>query len=286
MVDRSPYAPARPSTTIADCYFYHSMDIPGHGLVRGEWDLRMGVNEYLGNVNLKNKRVLEMGSASGYLCFHMERAGAEVVAYDLSEQDKWDIVPYATMDAHSYASTRRNLIRRLNNGWWFAHRAFRSNAKIVYGTIYEVPEEIGLVDVATFGSILLHVRDPFLALQSALRITRETVIITDMPPVGYFARRKIAGWLSAFEGHFPSLRRRMESVHQALGLGIRDELRFLPEAGVAEPKDTWWQLSPEIISRFIGVLGFETASVTFHSQRYQDVDVKLYTVVGRRIAPP
>ena len=40
-----------------------------------------------------------------------------------------------------------------------------SKAKVVYGTVYEIPEEIGRVEVATFGSVLRHVRDPFLALR-------------------------------------------------------------------------------------------------------------------------
>ena len=66
-----------------DCYFYHVMEIPGHGLVGGEWDLRAGVDDYLGGVDLSAQRVLEIGPASGFLTFHMETAGAAVVSIEL-----------------------------------------------------------------------------------------------------------------------------------------------------------------------------------------------------------
>ena len=78
------YAIPRAVTSLQDCYFYHSMEIPGWGEVRGEWDLRGGEAAYLGNVDLKDKRVLELGAASGFLSFYMERQGADVVGYDPS----------------------------------------------------------------------------------------------------------------------------------------------------------------------------------------------------------
>ena len=33
------YADPRSVSRIEDCYFYHSMDIPGFGRVEGDWDL-------------------------------------------------------------------------------------------------------------------------------------------------------------------------------------------------------------------------------------------------------
>ena len=72
---------------------------------------------------------------------------SDVVAYDLSDQQSWDLVPYAqptriTPDGH------KNHIRQLNNSWWLSHRLLQSQARVVYGSIYEVPEAIGPVDVA------------------------------------------------------------------------------------------------------------------------------------------
>src|SRR5262249_27999058 len=99
----SIYAAPRDVDDLAHCQFYHTMEIPGHGVVQGEWDLRGGVEEYLGGVDLGGKRVLEMGSASGFLTFEMEKRGADVVALDLSEEQLWDYVPSARLpDVEEY----------------------------------------------------------------------------------------------------------------------------------------------------------------------------------------
>jgi len=50
-----------------DCYFYHTVELPSHGVINGDWDLRRGVDNYLGNVAFAGQRVLEIGPASGFL---------------------------------------------------------------------------------------------------------------------------------------------------------------------------------------------------------------------------
>jgi 2-polyprenyl-3-methyl-5-hydroxy-6-metoxy-1,4-benzoquinol methylase len=87
------YAQPRDVTNLGNCDFYHTMDLPGYGTVEGGWDLRGSVREYLGGVSFTGKRVLDVGKASGFLTFHMESQGAEVVAYDLSEYHGWDVIP-------------------------------------------------------------------------------------------------------------------------------------------------------------------------------------------------
>jgi hypothetical protein len=250
----SPYAIPINSTGVSDCYFYHTMEIPGHGVVEGEWDLRGNVDAYLGGASLSGKRVLELGTASGFLCFSMEQRGAEVVAYDLSDEYDWDIVPFAADDVGHARQARRAHIGSINKAWWLAHRAFRSNARVVYGSVYEVPDAIGPVHVSTFGSILLHLRDPFRALEQGLRNTTETAIVTERMP----------DWARSSNGR-PDPR-----------------MRFLPDPATGHPKGAWWAFSPDIIRRFIGVLGFEDSEVTYHEQTYRGQSAALFTVVGHR----
>lgn len=182
----SPYAPPRHVSSLAECYFYHTMDVPGYGVQAGQWDLRAGVADYLGRVDLRGRRVLEIGTASGFLCFTMEAQGAQVVAVDLDEHQSWDHVPhtryYGQVDT---ASGFRAHVHRLNNAWWLAHRAFHSTAQVVYSRADALPASIGAVDVTLFASVLLHIRDPFLALERAAALTRETMIVTDkvVPPL-------------------------------------------------------------------------------------------------------
>jgi hypothetical protein len=244
------YANPRLVTDLGQCDFYHTIDLPGIGTVEGHWDLRAGLRAYLGDLSFRGKRVLDVGAANGLLSFFMEEQGAEVVSFDLDRTGEWDLVPFARWgEREAIATDRQRLMERLNNAYWFGHRLRNSRARVVYGSVYRIPGEIGPVDVSVYGSILLHLRDPFLALQSGLRLTRETVVVTELlrggGPAGPF-------------------------------------LGFLPDAATQEPKDTWWDLRPEVIVRMIGVLGFEDVTVTHHEQTYEGRPNIMYTVVGRR----
>jgi hypothetical protein len=263
------FATPRVVTDLDRCYFYHTMDIPTYGLVHGEWDLRTGVDAYLGNVSFKDNRVLELGTASGFLCMEMEKRGAEVVALDLDEHHAWDIVPYAGFRFAEFMPKWSAHIARLNNGFWLNHGAHHSTAKLVYGSIYDVPEAIGEVDIATFGSILLHLRDPFLALQRALRLTRETVIVSEVIP----RPQRV--------NNLPS---RLKFLARFLP-PTTPQLEFLPDPAKGLPLESWWALAPELIARMIGVLGFGDTRITFHDQKFKDLNVNMYTVVGQRTKP-
>jgi SAM-dependent methyltransferase len=262
------YATPRPVADVSDCYFYHTIEVPGYGLVEGEWDLRAGIGDYLGHVEFKGKRVLELGTASGFVCFHMERQGAVVVGYDLSDEQDWDVVPFARYRHAEFSKQRKEHIRKLNNAFWLCHQAFGSVSRMVYGDVYSVPDAIGPVDISTFCSILLHVRDPFLALQQGLRLTRETVIVTE--PTRVLSPR----------AYVASLTKRVPD------LSAVPSMTFLPDWRRTEPKETWWRLSPKLIQRFIGVLGFERSTVTYHFQKFRRgrryLRLPQFTVVGHR----
>ena len=274
----SIYAPRQHVTDLDECMFYHSMDIPGYGFVEGSWDLRETADLYLGGIDFAAKRVLEIGKASGFLTFTMEGKGAEVIAHDLSPDDDWDVVPYAcARDASTAASddesritnwrewleNRRLGIQVINNGFWLAHRAHESRAKVVTAPVYDLPTGIGPVDVAVFGSVLLHLRDPFLALQRALRLTRETLVVTDLLPS---ALETPAGSASPAEGAGPSMA----------------FATFVPDPDRGEPFDTWWHLSPALVQRMAAVLGFAESTVHHHHHMHRGTPVPMYTVVARR----
>lgn len=259
------------------CDFYHTMDIPGVGHVDGQWDLRGRLGAYIGDVPVQGKRVLDLGTADGFLTFEMERQGADVVSYDLSEDFRWDVVPYARAerstarrgDDGNWLATEdrfKDGIRRLNNAYWLCHRAFGSAATAVYGDVYSVPAEVGDVDVAVFGALLLHTRDPFAALASPLRLTTETVVVTEPRD-----RVRLP----------PAVSRLKEVLPRRLR---RPAMRFLPDWRTGRDPDGWWRLSPELVVEFLGVLGFEDTRVTYHSQLYRTQPRPMFTVVGHRTA--
>lgn len=257
MSDGPLYATPRKVSDLGDCNFYHATDLPEHGPVEGLFDLRENIAKYFGGMNFEGKRVLEIGSASGFCSFYMESQGAEVVAYDLSEQDAWDVVPFATTDPEGVIANRQTGIRKIHNAFWLTHETLRSKVKVVYGSSYNVPEAIGPVDVAVFGAVLLHLRDPFLALQRALRLTKEAVVITEPISLRYFPFYLLSHFIKPSAAFFPDFKRRT-------------------------PMDSWWFMPPKVMKRLIGVLGFEHTETTYHFQKHRGRRLAHYTLIGRR----
>ena len=247
------FAPPRKPASLSDCVFYHTMEIPGHGLIQADWDLRPNIDQYLGQVDFRGKRVLDVGTASGYLSFHMESRGADVVSYDLSREFPFECAP-SRYNHRRQVDEYRRYIDAVNNGYWLTHRALKSRAQMVYGTVYKMPRTIGPVDVAVFGSILLHLRDPFLALQNALRLTTEKVVVAELlcDPNDVYA-----------------------GPHMV----------FAPEYWKEVGQGTWWRLTPALVQRFVAALGFEKTTTTYHEQLHYGNTWKMFTVVGERTQP-
>jgi hypothetical protein len=267
--------PPAASISLEDCFFYHTMEIPGTGLVRGQWDLRADPEVYLGRIDLEGRRVLEIGPASGYLTFHMERRGAEVVGSELSGGGDWDLVPFHGLSDSDYVESRQALTRALHNGFWLAHQAHRSNAGVVYGSVYDLPEDLEGFDIAVFSAVLLHLRDPFQALRKVLTKVGERVVVSDMfpwhrmPPgvADVFRARPESEWSGGSrEVALP------EAIEAAID-ALPPQMYFCPDSRLRQPRETWWQFTPSLIREFVGVLGFETERVLYHYQlhdpRYQ-----------------
>jgi SAM-dependent methyltransferase len=175
--------------SVSDCNFYHTTDIPGVGVVEGQWDLRKGVDEYLGKYDFSSKRVLEIGPATGFLTFHMEKTAREVVAVELPmDRSFWNSVPYEKLGL----ARRRNEqwteaeeqffdhIGRIRNGFWICHEKFGSRAKVYNGSSENLPDALGEFDVVLLSAILLHARSPVSILESCARLVSDTIIITEM----------------------------------------------------------------------------------------------------------
>lgn len=253
MADMSIYAAPPQAVSLDQCYFYHSMDLPENAEVTGEWDLRGQVDDYLGHFDFQGCRVLDVGAASGALSFHIEQRGAEVVSFDLSEDHDWDLVPFAGNDNAARRADRRRHLRRINNGYWYCHRAYQSSARMVHGVVYDIPQAIGPVDVAVYGSILLHLRDPFLALENGARLATEAMIVADVSPWGRLASR------------------------------FRKTPRFMPSH--RKPNgiiDGWYRLPPLLVQEYLAILGFPNATVRWRRFRYGARDIPIYTIIARR----
>lgn len=249
----------RTVSSVSECEFYHTMELPGIGTVEGQWDLTDGVDEYLGGYDFSGKRVLEIGPASGFLTFYMEKVAREVVAVDLPMDDAfWDFVPYQKLDLadrkkRGAARIQRDFkqhISHIRNGFWLAYEKFQSRSKIYYGSPYDLPDELGRFDVATMAAVLLHTQSPVRTLESSARLVTETIIITE------------------------------QCDHS---LGDEAVCRLAPTIE-NEIWDTWWTFTPRFFQQYLAVLGFVDQKLTFHEQVVHGSPIEMFTVVASRVS--
>lgn len=115
---------------LEDCEFYHSFTLAGRD-VTGQWDLRDNWEPYLGHVNFSGRSVLEIGPASGFLSFCMERAGAQVTALEPPMSHLWDVVPSKGVDLLAWRNDFSSRIERVRNSFWYAHAELKSSVRMV-----------------------------------------------------------------------------------------------------------------------------------------------------------
>jgi SAM-dependent methyltransferase len=165
----SMYAQPRMVTDLNQCRFYHAMDLPDGQFIRGNWDLRNSFEQYTGNVQFARRRVLDVGTASGFLSFEAEKRGAEeVVSFDSASPTLHVSVPFLEVRQRG-GTPLDDDFEAIRNAYWYAHRAYGSRAKCYYGDVHNLPEELGEFDIVLVGAILCHLRDPLGALTSIAR---------------------------------------------------------------------------------------------------------------------
>ncbi len=241
--------------TLSDCYPYHWFDMPNGDKVVGSWDLRRNWQSYLGNYNFTGKRVFEPGPASGFLTMKMEHSGAEVVAFDLPPGAPPDLLPSPKRDMAKTAIEMGAAIDRVRNSWWYFHRAFNLKAKATYGDIYNLPDDLGRFDVTVVAAILLHLSNPFRAIQQFASITDKAIIIADL-------------------------------VHDKFD--DQPYMEFAPHPDSSDPM-TWWYISPHSIKRMLAAVGFSKIKMTESIHNHYPtltadnaVPLKFYTLVAER----
>lgn len=234
-----------------DCAFYHTTELPDGRVFEAEWDLRGQEALFLGRQDLAGKRVIEYGPASGALSAYMAKHGAELTVFDLPFGRSPDIMPFPDLDGEASRRSGAEAMGRLRNSWWFARRELGFDARAVYADIYDQPDDLGEYDVAVFSMILLHLSNPFRALQMAAARTRGTMVLTelmDAPPGVRDLWMELAAYPVAVFG--PSS----------------------PPVGVVH----WWTLTPAVLRHMLWRLGFTDISTVPHPGK------KHITVVGKR----
>ena len=265
--------PSSDNIPLEDCEWYHIMEVPGiEGLTNGTFDCREDIDNIFGNLDFKNKKVLNLGPITGYLNFAAEKRGADVTSIDLGVdknnlQRDWVYNVRKPWKKDMAEFMERERKRR--NAFWYAHKALKSKSKLIICHINNLPDELELHDIGIIFSVLTHIRDPYTALLRMCSHIKEKIVITELG--GYEMRDTIFNVIPKF------FRKKFQKKKPPLW-------RFLPSQ--EKQGAAWWSFNEEAIIKMLELFGFEKTTVNYHD--YLDNNGKKvfqWTVIGERTVP-
>lgn len=194
--------------------WYHSFTLDQGVEIEGQFDLRPHLHRYGIPEDLTGKTVLDVGASNGFFSFELERRGAEkVVAVDLPTIAEHDFTPqHAAQRERAFdEATRADQDESdLHGGFNLLKEALDSKVEHVGCNIYDLsPEKVGgTYDLVFCGSLLIHLSDPFRALQRLRLVTKEQCIMATVydPALGESPDMRFIGVWDAIAWWTPSIR--------------------------------------------------------------------------------
>lgn len=195
--------------------WYHTQELAPGLVTPGMFDLRPYVDRYGIPGDLEGQRVLDVGTFEGFWAFELERRGAAVTAIDVDRIQDLDWPPRLRPAGDA----------RRGEGFELARAALGSSVERIGGSIYEATPELlgGPFDLVFCGSVLIHLRDPMLALERMAALCSGRLVLADE----YSRRLALLPFLRAAE--------------------FRGET----------PWSTWWRPSPSAWLSMVHCAGFE-----------------------------
>jgi len=161
---------------VASIDWYHTIELADGVITPGWLDHRQVLERIPLPLSLSGCRCLDVGTFNGFWAFEMERRGAEeVLAVDVLDPRRWD------WPVNSDEATIREIGRRMagGDGFEIAADALGSKVRRLDRSVYGLERrEVGQFDLAYVGSLLVHLRDPVLALERIAAVA-DTVVIVD-----------------------------------------------------------------------------------------------------------
>lgn len=154
---------------------YHRLPFDDNLFVEGDYDMHRYLPFYSLPDNLAGKSALDIGTASGFFAWECVRRGAIVTAIDIWENPLLlHIAPFATKPI-----------------------------RYVRTSIYDLTENFGQFDLVICGSLILHLPDPFGAVQRIRSVSADRAIIAttcpsdsegnDRPICDFIGKKAVAG---------------------------------------------------------------------------------------------
>ena len=170
--------------TLDECEFYTTMNYPDGETVKSVdygWTIPSFRN-YIGKYDIKGKTILDVGTASGFIAFEAEKAGAaEVTALDMASTSEYRGRLVAQNIEHIYTDQfvhdhSEHLIR-LKNSWWYSWHKNKSKARCIYMPHSELHNWSERFDIVIAGAIVEHLSDPVFSIGAWAKAAKEAVII-------------------------------------------------------------------------------------------------------------
>jgi len=187
---------------IRNYYWYHTVELPGGLVTPGQYDFRESIAAFPFPADLRGKRVLDVGSATGFFAFEFARRGAEVTSLELPSLEALDRFPGQDV-AQSLDKIRKMMGPRSAGGgsdapytaeemyfyllegpFEFCRKQLGAKIRRCYSTVYELTEAKagGTFDLVFMGDILLHTLNPMAALCAVAPLCRGTLVLSQRMP--------------------------------------------------------------------------------------------------------
>jgi len=158
--------------------WYHTLDLAPGITTPGLFDHRPVVDRYALPEQMTGMRALDVGTFDGFWAFEMERRGAEVTALDVDSVNDLDWPPHLREAGLRGAAANSDL--QSQGGFEVAHAALASSVQRKVVSIYDAtPERLGTFDVVFCGSVLIHLRDPALALERMASLCHGQLVLAE-----------------------------------------------------------------------------------------------------------
>jgi tRNA (mo5U34)-methyltransferase len=159
--------------------WYHTLELAPGISTPGMFDHRPYVSRYGLPPDLAGVRALDVGTQDGFWAFELERRGAQVTALDVDRAEDLDWPPHL----RAAGQARRAEGARLADATSFevAHRVLGSAVERMALSVYDAtPERLGgRFDLVFCGSVLIHLRDPMLALERMANLCQGRLVLAE-----------------------------------------------------------------------------------------------------------